>query len=196
VTARGSNQGAVFVFDRDRQDFLDLLSHVVGRYELACHSYCLMTNHYHLVLGTPTSQLSTAMKVLNGTYAARFDRRHGRTAHVFRNRFHSELIDSDEYLLTACRYVVLNPVRARLCGHPGEWPWSSYRAHAGVEPAPSFLAESTVLPFFGDTSERAMAGYREFVDDGIENARCLTPGVASASANAYKLDEVESPSWR
>ncbi len=158
------------MFDRDRYDILDLLARVVRDYQLVCHTYCLMTNHYHLVLGTPDARLSAAMKVLNGEYARRFDVRHRRTAHVFRNRFGSELIDNDEYLLSACRYVVLNPVRAGLCGHPAEWPWSSYRALAGLEPAPAFLAEQFVLSLFDDTSERARAAYRRFIADGLDVA--------------------------
>jgi REP-associated tyrosine transposase len=196
VTARGSNQGAIFIFDRDRLDFLDLLSRVVEDYELVCHAYCLMTNHYHLVLETRDARLSNAMKALNGTYARRFDVRHSRTAHVFRNRFRSEFIDSDEYLLTACRYVVLNPVRARLCGQPGEWPWSSYRSLAGIEPARRFLSEGLVLSLFGDPSDRARAKYRAFVADGIDSSSCLTPAWDVASRSASALDEVESLSWR
>ena len=177
VTSRGSNKGAIFTFDRDRHAILELLSRTVRDYDLVCHSYCLMTNHYHLVLETPDARLSRAMKVLNGTYAMQFDMRYGRTAHVFQNRFRSELVDSDEYLLTVCRYVALNPVRAGLCRHPAEWPWSSYRALAGFDAAPEFLSESFILSLFGDTIETARAGFRRFVDDELDNDRCLTPGL-------------------
>ena len=198
LTARGSNRGAIFVFDQDRYDILERIARVVDEYELVCHTYCLMTNHYHLVVGTPDARLSKAMKALNGGYARRFDARHGRSAHVFRNRFRSELIDSDEYLLTACRYVVLNPVRAGLCGHPAEWPWSSYRALAGLEPAPIFLSEGSVLSYFGNAPDRARARYREFVDDGLDTAWCLTQvGTApTSSIFAGRRDAVEFPAWR
>jgi REP element-mobilizing transposase RayT len=164
------------MFDRDRHDILDLLARVVRDYELVCLSYCLMTNHYHLVVGTPHARLSMAMKVLNGEYAKRFDVRHRRTAHVFQNRFGSELIDNDEYLLSACRYTVLNPVRAGLCGHPADWPWSSYQALAGLVPAPAFLAEEPVLSLFGGTSEQARAGYQRFIADAL-TSRMSTAGV-------------------
>ena len=141
-----------------------------------------MTNHYHLVVGTPDGRLSRAMKALNGTYARQFDVRHSRTAHVFQNRFRSELVDTDEYLLTVSRYVALNPVRAGLCGHPAEWPWSSYRALAGIDAAPDFLSETFILSLFGDVTETARAGYRRFVNDELDSNRCLTPEARTPAA--------------
>ena len=122
-----------------------------------------MPNHYHLVLETPDGALSAAMKVLNGRYALRFNRRYERDAHLFKNRFGAVLQDTESQLLWTLRYAVRNPVESGLCAQPDEWPWSSYRACAGLEPAPAFLDLSEVLSYFGDESRKAMARYRDLV---------------------------------
>jgi hypothetical protein len=101
---------------------------------------------------------------LNGTYARRFNRRHGREAHAFRNRFGAVLQETEEQLRWTARYIVVNPLEAGLCGHPSEWPWTSYRATAGIEPAPSFLSVRALLSFFAAASEAAQAAYVNFVD--------------------------------
>jgi len=163
VYSRGSNRQAIFSFDSDRMDFLMCLDRVVRRYELRCLAYCLMPNHYHLVLETPSGALSSAMKALNGRYALRFNRRYERDAHLFKNRFGAVLQDAESQLLWALRYTVRNPVESGLCAQPDEWPWSSYRACAGLEPAPLFLDLPHVLSFFGDTSRVAMSRYRDLV---------------------------------
>jgi putative transposase len=162
VYSRGSNRQSIFAFDSDRVDFLECLTRVVERYELRCFAYCLMPNHYHLVLGTPDEHLSSAMKALNGRYAQRFNRRHRRDAHLFKNRFGAVLQESESQLLWALLYTVRNPVESGLCAAPDEWPWSSYRACAGLDSAPTFLDLTGVLSFFGDESEAAMIRFREF----------------------------------
>lgn len=163
VFARGSNRQSIFRFDSDRADFLMCLERVVGRFELRCIAYCLMPNHYHLVLETLDGALSAAMKAINGRYSLRFNRRYGRDAHLFKNRFGAVLQESESQLLWTLRYTVRNPVESGLCADPGEWPWSSYRACAGVEPAPTFLDLGGALTYFGDTSPTAMARYRTHV---------------------------------
>jgi REP element-mobilizing transposase RayT len=163
VYSRGSNRQAIFRFDSDRVDFLLCLERVVRQHELACLAYCLMPNHFHLVVETRDGGLSNAMKALNGRYALRFNRRHKCEAHLFKNRFGAVLQTSDAHLLWTLRYVVRNPVDAGLCSDPGEWPWSSYRASVGEIRPPAFLAVARVRSQFGDMSERAMARYREFV---------------------------------
>lgn len=163
VYSRGSNRQAIFVFDSDRTDFLECVSRVVRTYELRCFSYCLMLNHYHLVVWTPDERLSLAMKALNGRYALRFNRRHGRDAHLFKNRFGAVLQETDSQFFWTLRYTVQNPVAKGLCARPDEWPWSSYRASAGLDDIPAFLDVEGLLSFFGDQFEVAMARYREFV---------------------------------
>ncbi|HXG76578.1 MAG TPA: transposase [Gaiellaceae bacterium] len=165
VFARGSNGQAIFVFDSDRIDFLDCLRQVIQRAELSCLAYCLMTNHYHLVLETRDGKLSRALQTLNGRYAQRFNRRYDREAHLFKNRFGAVRQMSESQLLWTLRYTVMNPVAQGLCSAPSEWRWSSYRALAGLEPPPPFLDVRRALSYFGDTPGEAMSRYRAFVDD-------------------------------
>ena len=165
VYSRGSNRQAIFSFDSDRVDFLICLDRVVHRYELRCLAYCLMPNHYHLVLEASEGPLSPALKTLNGRYALRFNRRYKRDAHLFKNRFGAVLQETESQLRWTLRYTVRNPVESSLCAQPDEWPWSSYRACAGLEPAPSFLDLSRVLSYFGDESREAMARYRDLVSE-------------------------------
>jgi putative transposase len=168
VTARGNGRQSIFDDDTDRARFLRVLTSVVSRYDVLCHAYCLMGNHYHLLLETPEGNLSRAMRQLNGVYSQAFNRRHQRPGHVLEGRFHAQVVDKDAYLRTVCRYIVLNPVQAGLVAHPGQWLWSSYRAAAGEAPVPAFLTVDWVLSL-GDTSVRAMAErrYREFVERGL-----------------------------
>jgi putative transposase len=163
VFSRGSNRRAIFRFDSDRVDFLGCFESVVKRHELTCFAYCLMRNHFHLVLQTPDGRLSEAMKVLNGRYALRFNRRHGCDAHLFKNRFGAVAQTTDSQFLWTLRYVVRNPVDAGLCSDPGEWPWSSYHASVGEITPPSFVAVTRLWSYFGDVPESAMARYRSLV---------------------------------
>lgn len=120
VTARGNGRQSIFDDDTDCARFLKVLTSVVSRYNVICHAYCLMGNHYHLLLETPEGNLSRAMRQLNGVYSQAFNRRHQRPGHVFQGRFHAQVVDKDDYLRTVCRYIVLNPVRAGLVAHPGQ----------------------------------------------------------------------------
>ena len=165
VVARGNDRRAIFLTDQDRTRFGSVLARSVERCAWQCLAYCLMTNHYHLVVAVPTGELSAGMRDLNGGYARIFNARHGCEGHLFRNRFRYGAIERDGHLLEACRYVVLNPVRARLCVLPEAWPWSSYRACAGLEWAPRFLADRQLLRFFGRSPATARRRYRAFVAD-------------------------------
>jgi putative transposase len=165
VFSRGSNKQPIFSFDSDRTDFLLCLERVVGRTKLKCLAYCLMSNHYHLVLESEDGEVSRAMQALNGRYALRFNGRYGREAHLFKNRFGAVYQSTEPQLVWTLRYVINNPVESGLCGRPAEWPWSSYRASAGLERAPRFLDVKRLLSFFGDVPARATVVYRAFVDD-------------------------------
>jgi len=181
VFSRGSNRNALFLYDGDRADLLDYTNIVVERYELECLSFALMTNHCHYLFRTPErpeAVLSKALRDLNGTYARRFNRRYGREAHAFQNRFGAALQESHEQLIWTARYIVRNPVEAGLCAHPSESSWTSYRAAVGLDPRPALLSVAGLLSLFGTTPEAALAAYVDFV--GAAD-RCLTPGVAAAA---------------
>jgi len=167
VFARGSNRQPIFAFDSDRVDFLLCSERTFGRMRARCLAYCLMTNHYHLVLETDDGEVSRLMQGLNSSYALRFNQRYGRVAHLFKNRFGAVDQRTTPQLLWTLRYVVQNPVEKGLCGAPEEWRWSSYRACAGLDRAPRFLDVPRLLSYFGDTPHRASVLYRDFVADRI-----------------------------
>ena len=126
-----------------------------------------MENHYHLLIDTPDGNLSIGMRQLNGVYTQRFNKQHNRVGHLFQGRSKAVLLQKDSHLLEACRYVVLNPVRAEKVQTPEEWVWSSYGATAGqMRPHPCLVID-WVLGQFGSERKMAKAGYRRFVRDGI-----------------------------
>jgi putative transposase len=127
ITARGNRRQAIFHDDLDRELFLRLFHRVIRRRSWDYLAYCLMSNHFHLVIQTPTASLSVGMHELSGIYARRFNERHTFDGHLFDGRFRSSFVQGDEHLEEVLRYVALNPVRAGLCEHPSDWPWSSFR---------------------------------------------------------------------
>jgi REP element-mobilizing transposase RayT len=140
VTARGNRRAEIFVDVDDRRRMLEILGQAMARHDAQVFAYCLMGNHYHLVLRTRRANLSRIMRHLNGEYARTFNQRHSLVGHLFQRRFHSVLVDTDAYLLEVCRYVELNPVRARLVDRVAEWDWSSFRANTGRVAALPWLA--------------------------------------------------------
>lgn len=166
VTARGNERREIFFGDDDRSAFLSILGGVVGRFNWLCHAYCLMTNHYHLLLETPDANLSKGMRQLNGVFTQYVNRTHRRVGHLFQGRFKGILVQKESYLLELARYIVLNPVRAGLVANPGEWPWSSYRATIGLDGTPAFLSTDWLLAAFGHDRARAARGFARFVDEG------------------------------
>jgi len=168
ITSRGNEKRRIFLEDGDREGFLNLLRYVNKRYHWICHAYCLMDNHYHLLIETPEGNLSIGMRQLNGVYTQLFNRRHQRVGHLFQGRFKAILIQKDTHLLEACRYVVLNPVRAGKVENPEQWKWSSYLATMGRIKAHPCLTTDWVLRQFGMSGKKAERGYREFVRGGIK----------------------------
>ena len=167
ITNRGNDKKAVFKDDEDRETFLKILAFVNKRYHWLCHAYCLMDNHYHLMIETPDGNLSLGMRQLNGVYTQARNKRHNKTGHLFQGRYKAILIQKDTHLLEVCRYVVLNPVRARMVEKPEDWKWSSYRATAGKELPLPCLTTDWILGQFSRTRAMAEKEYRQFVKWGI-----------------------------
>jgi len=167
ITSRGNEKKAVFRDGEDRLDLLDILADVMHRYNWLCHAYCLMDNHYHLLIETPDANLSIGMRQLNGMYTQRFNRRHHRVGHLFQGRYKAILIEKESHLLEVSRYIVLNPIRARLKKRPEEWQWSSYSATAGEEPPHQVLTTQWILGQLGSKKRLAERAYRDFVAAGI-----------------------------
>lgn len=168
ITSRGNAGNPIFLDKEDRIIFLRILAHTVKRYNWLCHAYCMMNNHYHLIIETPDGNLSGGMRQLNGVYTQILNTRYKRHGHLFQGRYKAILIQKESYLLEVCRYVVLNPVRAKMAKKPEEWQWSSYSATAGSSKAQAFLATDWVLGQFNDNRFLAQQCYRKFVQDGIE----------------------------
>jgi len=127
ITSRGNDRKTLFVDDADRRRFLELLRRNSVRLTWVPVTYCLMGNHYHLLVQTKEPTLVSGMRDLNGRYARYFNARHGHVGHVFEGRYRSNLIQTDRYLLAASRYIALNPVRAGIVRRPQDWPWSAHR---------------------------------------------------------------------
>jgi len=167
VTARGDRRENIFEDDADRQMFLSILEMVITQFNWLCHAWCLMDNHYHLMIQTPDGNLSKGMRQLNGVYTQASNRRHRRVEHLFQGCFKGIFVDSDAYLLELTRYVVLNPVRAGMVKMPDDWSWSSYRASVGLEPAAPWLEVDGLLAQFGKRRSLAHQRYAQFVAEGV-----------------------------
>ena len=144
LTSRGNARRKIFRDHQDRETFLETLASVVKRYNWLCHAYCLMDNHYHLIIETMDANLSMGMRQLNGVYTQRYNRRDDKPGHVFQGRFKAVLVQKESYLLELSRYVVLNPVRAKMVEDPKDWAWSSYRETCGLKKTRKYPEKSVI----------------------------------------------------
>ncbi len=168
LTSRGNRKEPIFLNDEDRQGFVEILEKTIRKYNWLCHAYCLMNNHYHLLVETPDPNLSLGMRQVNGVYTQRFNRVHQKSGHLFQGRFASVLVEKDSHLLELCRYLVLNPIRAGIVDYPQDWKWSSYGATACARIAkPDFLTIDWILTHFGQDKKTARSKYRAFVRNGL-----------------------------
>jgi REP-associated tyrosine transposase len=156
----------MFRDDIDRTDFCNRLARTVKDKRWRCNAFCLMTTHYHLIVDVAEDELQAAMQWLNGTYAQRFNRRHGRWGHLNGDRYACSLIETDQHMLRAFRYIALNPVVAGLCERPQDWPWSSYRGTAGYTRKFSFIDDRPIRAYF-DRSAIGQAAMREYVEGAL-----------------------------
>jgi REP element-mobilizing transposase RayT len=165
VTCRGNNKRPIFLVERDAHDFLRRLARTARRHAWAIHAYCLMPNHYHLIIEIGERGMSGGFCELNTGYACAFNQRHGRINHLFGRRYWNGCLADDESFLAASRYTLLNPVRSGLVGDPAAWRWSSYRATVGLAPADLPLTRHRLLARFSQNPRRAASLFRAYVRD-------------------------------
>jgi len=185
VTSRGNGREPIYKDDGDRRIFLLTLEDVCRRYRWLIHAYCLMGNHYHLLIETPDGNLSIGMRQLNGVFTQRFNRHHKHTGHVFQGRYKSILVQKESHLLELSRYIVLNPVRAGMVEDAGDWKWSSYRAMTGRGKVVAWLQVDWLLSQFGNNKKKARVAYASFVQDGVG---CSSP-LKGVREQAYLGDD-------
>jgi putative transposase len=176
VMSRGNARQQIFLDADDYARFLTRLTVTAARFGVRCRAYCLMVTHFHLLLEPNLFPLSRMMQQLNSSYSQSFNRRHERVGHLLQGRFKSPMIDGDDYLRRVLRYIALNPVRAGLVAHPAEWPWSSYRATAGLETRPSFLTLDRVWRLFDADPSVGQRRYVAFVAGGPPGRTDRLPG--------------------
>jgi putative transposase len=162
LVSRGVRKLPIYTDDASRRCFLELLDETIERYVWELHSWCLMSNHFHLLVTTVEPTVSEGMQYLNGRYGQWYDWRHGYEGHVFERRFWSDLIETDFHLFESARYIVLNPVRARLCRTAADWRWSSYRRTMGLTTKGPELS-TMLLHSFGRREERARPSFAAFI---------------------------------
>lgn len=167
ITSRGNGRKNIYFEDSDFELFLEILNDVCDSYRCLVHSYCLMNNHYHLLLETPDANLSKIMRQLNGVFTQSMNRKHRHVGHLFQGRYKAILVDKDPYLIELSRYIVLNPVRAKIVDSPDEWLWSSWHNMVGRKPSPNWLATDALLNYFSHNRAQAISAYIDFVGDGI-----------------------------
>lgn len=168
ITSRGNERRVIFRNREDREKFISFLQSASERYQALIALYCLMDNHYHLLLETPLGNLSAILHHINAGYTSYFNRKHGRVGHLFQGRFKAILVEKDVYALELSRYIHLNPVRAAIVKRPEDYPWSSYRIYIGKEKGFQFLETNTVLAYFGKDRGKARVKYRQFVEEGLK----------------------------
>jgi len=189
---RGQRQDAIVGDDYDRERFLCCLERMSGQFSVRIHAYCLMTNHYHLILETQQANLSRAMQWLNVSYAAFYNRRHGYAGHLFQGRYKAIVVEADEYLESLSRYIHLNPVRAEMAASPWEYPWSSCRFYVEPLQMPAWLYVDRLFAGFGKTRRVARKRYRTYVSESNPDDPFKEGVVGSLLGSAAFVDWAKS----
>lgn len=165
VTSRGNEQKDVFKSQKDREKFLSYLASASERYGAAIHAFCLMSNHYHVLMETPAGNLSQIMRHINGAYTNYFNTKRKRAGHLFQGRYKAILVEKNVYALELSRYIHLNPVRAGMVKMPEEYRWSSYRSYIGLASPPDWLITTEQLGQFQGGVLEMQSNYKSFVED-------------------------------
>ena len=168
VTSRGNEKKDIFKSRRDREKFISYIQSSVERYGAVIHAYCLMTNHYHMLLETPRGNLSEIMQHINGAYTTYFNVKRKRTGHLFHGRYKAILVEADEYALELSRYIHLNPVRAGMVSEPQEHEWTSYKYYVGMASGLEWLQTDFILGYFGVNRIESSGKYKQYVEDLLQ----------------------------
>lgn len=168
ITSRGNERKKIFLKDADRIKFLKILEDYHDRYEILIHCYILMDNHYHLILETPRGNLLKVMHGINSSYTGYFNRKYGRSGHLFQGRYKGILVEKDSYLLSLSRYVHLNSVRAGLVERPEAYRWSSYCGYIGREKESAWMEYGWVLSQFGTEKKRSQGRYQGYTEEALK----------------------------
>jgi REP-associated tyrosine transposase len=192
--SRGNNKDGIFTEIRDHETYLTLLAEALERFSVRCHAFCLMWTHVHLLLTPTDCPISRMMQQLNSAYCQRFNARHKRVGHVLQGRYTSVLVEGASYFLRALRYISMNPVVGRKVTHPGDWPWSSYTAHAGLAPVPPWLYLPDVWHALDATcASEAHERFTAFVSAGDGSEDLWGPLIMGSPAFARKVDRLLEP---
>lgn len=173
ITTRGDNKENIFIDEKDRWNFLSILKDITKKYNWLNYCYCLMNNHYHLLIKTPDANLSKGMKQLNGIYTQRFNKKHNRVGHVFQGRYNAKLVQKENYLMVLIRYIMLNPVRAGLINSPEKWKWSSYNEIIENYGKSNFIAKDFILSQFSSKKNEAIDLFKKFICSAIKEDKLL-----------------------
>lgn len=197
VTSRGNEKRSIFKNNKDREKFLSYLNTAYERYGAVIHVYCLMTNHYHLLLETPRSNLSQILHHINGAYTNYFNAKWHRSGHLFQGRYMAIVIEKDSYCEELSRYIHLNPVRAGIVDEPLNYPWTSYPYYIGIKNKPSWLKTDNVLGYFDKNLIVAQKLYRRFVEQvlGKEMDSPLKDVFASTFLGSREFIEYSKEKW-
>lgn len=169
VIQKGNEGQDIFLFDQDRMKFYDYLAILHRRYKINIHAYCLMRNHYHLIIETENANLSNVMHYLNTSYTVYFNIKRKRTGHLFRGRYKAILVEADEYLHQLSRYIHLNPSRAGFVEDPIDYAYSSLKYFVSGQKAPAWLSTDFILSMFNNNIVKAKSLYRKFISDDMGN---------------------------
>jgi putative transposase len=168
VTSRGNERKPIFKGNEDRKRFLSYLASANERYGGMIHVYCLMDNHYHLLIETPRSNLSQILHHINGAYTNYYNAKRKRAGHLFQGRYKAIIVEKDAYFQELSRYIHLNPVRADIAERPSAYPWSSYGYYIGIAQQPEWLVVETLLGYFNKDIKEAQKDYKKFVEKVLE----------------------------